>query len=367
MALEQRRPRITSVITEETHRPKLPVVGYIKLGYLANKGQANQHPVEAGYFVVDDRVQREYGKEPKELDVFLPSDNLEITVPHRLAWWGKSKGVKCYGDGVNGWRATEEKSIRGKQEITRMVFYPVGDISKFGDDGNGQPICCGSTCPQFKSKDCNWDITLYVFLPRVTLNGVFQLSTHSPTKKDSVIGNILALQEILKRPLQGVPMKLVLKPYKSSATGKSLTHYNVQLELNIGSIDDINQLRNNERLLLNFSGEPLMPVRNTHPDDSELKASVKDEENVETTATVENRPRTLKENWDIVKKHTSMSNEDMLKTFGVYVKPESDKGIVAKSFDFILKGKEISKQVNEKLEQYIKDRLPMENQEDVPF
>jgi len=118
---------------------------------------------------------------------------------------------------------------------------------------------------------------------------------------------------------------------------------------------------------LNFSGEPLMPVRENRPYDSELKASVKDEEEVETTATVENRSRTLKENWDIVQKNTSMNNEDMLKIFGVYLKPGSDKGIVAKSFDFILQGKEISKQVNEKLEQYIKDRIPMENQEDVPF
>ena len=79
-----------------TDGARLPRAGVIALGYI---DESNNAPKATDHFVVPPEVQEVYGKTPRELDIMLPHEDLEVIMPAYLKRYGDKFGLICRGDG----------------------------------------------------------------------------------------------------------------------------------------------------------------------------------------------------------------------------------------------------------------------------
>jgi len=152
--------KITSIKGMEARR--MPRLGRIRLGLKVKNKNAKPcdcvngcfkctHPFETPYFVVPTEVARYCGKEPAELDIIVPLEDLETVFPRSYKWYGSSRGLKCSGN--------LEKAYRLDEKTLQRVEIP---------------------CPcSMKDKECNPSGSLQVILPKVNFGGVYQITTGS--------------------------------------------------------------------------------------------------------------------------------------------------------------------------------------------
>lgn len=79
-----------------TDGARLPRIGDIALGYI---DESNNAPKAVDYFVVPKEVQDLYGEKPRELDIMIPHEDLEVIMPAYLKRYGDKFGLICRGDG----------------------------------------------------------------------------------------------------------------------------------------------------------------------------------------------------------------------------------------------------------------------------
>jgi hypothetical protein len=202
---------------------RLPRLGRIRLGLKVQKtrrdGSTVEYPTEVNYFVTPPEVQRVYGSKPTELDIMLPSENEEAIFPQSLAWFGRSKGLRCKGDGETAERLNEQT-------------------------GQWEQRTC--PCEHYKSKDnpkgeCTEQGILMFILPKVSMGGTYQLRTGSYNSVVDINSGLDYVRALIGR-ISMVPLKLKRVARETHNDGHKQLHYTLSLTLD-ATVEGVNQLR----------------------------------------------------------------------------------------------------------------------------
>ena len=190
---------------------RLPRVGVIRLGIKAKSSKGTEYPKAVDYFVCPEEVQKVFGEHPKSLDIVFPLDDIESIFPQYYKRYGKSTGLKCKGDG----------------EVASCV----------NKDGDFEDIeCLGNKCKHYEKKECKEVATLNFIIPKVKLDGIYQIHTssfHSIVKLNSSLDYIRSMfGKISMLPFQLVLEETEIHPDKKMKK----TAYTMRLAFNAGEI-----------------------------------------------------------------------------------------------------------------------------------
>jgi hypothetical protein len=209
---------------------RLPVVGKIRLGIIKKTQKGSEYPSETPHFVLNEvkEVEDIYGAEPKELEIYFPSDDENVVIPNWYKWYaGGMKGkdgqriggkLQCYGDG------REAHFLAKRDPVTREV--PVRK-------------CLGSDCPDWKrdgTQQCKPSMSVFFFLPRVSVCGLYQIDTTSWIAINSFVSQIMLIKKQFGR-LTGIPFKIYRDPtpvtfVDSSGKEQTREHYIMKIKPN---------------------------------------------------------------------------------------------------------------------------------------
>lgn len=225
--------KFTRIKNSFSQNRRIPRLGRIRLGLKVQKrrpdGSVVEYPTEVSHFVTPPEVQAVYGPNPTELDIMLPSENEEAVFPQSLAWFGRSKGLRCKGDGENAERLNEQT-------------------------GQWEPRTC--PCEHYKTKDnpkgeCTEQGILMFILPKVSMGGTYQLRTGSYNSVVDMNSGLDYVRALIGR-ISMIPLKLRRVARETHAEGKRQTHYTLSLTLD-ATVEGINQLRSDSSRILSHA------------------------------------------------------------------------------------------------------------------
>jgi len=194
-----------------SNQVRMPRLGKIRLGVRKEAKSGAMYPSSVEYFVLSDApgVEEIYGKDPKELDIIFPSDELERVIPTWLKWFaggvrdkdGNIKGGKllCVGNGPDeqGNPGTADY-YAGRDAITRVV--PTRQ-------------CMGEQCPDWLDKkgnpQCKPSMQVMVILPRVSFYGVYIIDTTSWNSIQEFHNMLNWVRDRNNGIVRGIPFKIV--------------------------------------------------------------------------------------------------------------------------------------------------------------
>jgi hypothetical protein len=198
----------------------MPRLGKIHLGIKVEPTDKSPYPKAVDYFVCPPEVQEVYGKEPKELDIMLPSENPEQFAQQWLRRYSRTQGLICIGDGINCRRKVDVQTGAMVTKDSREWVWK-------------ESICNSQECPDYTNKLCRRIINLQVFLFNCPGLGVYQIDSSSFYS----IVNINSMVAMLKATLgrcSMLPLKLVLGPVEVTPPGESKkTVYVMHISSNI--------------------------------------------------------------------------------------------------------------------------------------
>jgi hypothetical protein len=218
---------------------RIPRLGKIRLGKKVKKKKADKrcthdkgedcmyctYPTETSYFVVPREVEQMYGEEPTELDILFLSNEIEDIFPQSYEYY-RSSGLYCYGNGEAAERYDE-------------------DVKKF------LPREC--PCEYLTEKGlCGERAHLLVILPKVSMGGVYQITTSSFNSIVDITSSLDFVKRLIGR-FELVPLKLKRKPPQTRHDGKKQTHYTMKIEL-AADLQAVNELRGGAKRIL--GGQP---------------------------------------------------------------------------------------------------------------
>jgi len=198
----------------------LPVIGKIRLGITKLSAKGTEYP--------DETVEAVYGKEPKSLEIFFPSDDENKCIPNWFKWYaggvkgkdGKRIGGKlqCYGDGEVAYH------LAARDPVTKVV---------------PQRECKERECPDWEKNgmpQCKPSMSVYCILPRVSILGIYQIDTTSWSAIDSFVAQFTMLKEQYGK-VKGIPFTIYRQPEQKTfvdKTGKqqTKTHYIMRIKPN---------------------------------------------------------------------------------------------------------------------------------------
>ncbi len=225
--------RFTRIKSSFSQNRRIPRLGKIRLGLKVQKrrqdGSTVEYPTETNFFVVPPEVEAVYGPKPTSLDIMLPSDNEEAVFPQSLAWFGRSKGLRCKGDGETAERLNEQT-------------------------GQWEPRRC--PCEHYRTKEnprgeCTEQGILMFILPKVSMGGTFQLRTGSYHSVVDINSGLDYVRALIGR-ISMVPLKLQRVARETHADGKKQVHYTLSLTLD-ATVDGVNQLRGDTSRILSHA------------------------------------------------------------------------------------------------------------------
>lgn len=227
---------------------RLPRLGKIRLGVkVVNPKTGAERPREVDYFVVPPEVAKIYGEQPKELDVLFPVNDIEIIFPQAYKWYGKSRGLKCIGNGVTAYRYNEETGTMQERE-----------------------------CPcEIKGTQCALRAHLLFILPKVSMGGIYQIDVGSYNSIIDINSGLEYIQSLIGR-FAMVPLKLKRVPREIVYEGNKRIHYPLQIVFE-GDIDLINALRGETTRILATTNVALPAIEDVNPRFDEEAVVVVDE------------------------------------------------------------------------------------------
>ena len=174
-------------------------------------------------FDPDFAVIEAHGERTREIDVVLMGDN-----PHSSEYqmWSAAE-LKCHGDGVKAERVlsmgNEQMPGWSEAKVSRLKMFPVSpcwtDGCQYAADGGG----------------CKPGVTLNFQLAnsmRIGATAYFHTtSIRSASQIFSSLETIRIMAGRVGASLVGLPLKMVLAPFRSNHKGQSATQYAVSLEL----------------------------------------------------------------------------------------------------------------------------------------
>ncbi|MGB9812468.1 MAG: hypothetical protein ACPLRZ_11415 [Thermovenabulum sp.] len=201
---------------------RLQRIGQIAIGKKDERGI----PTPTDYFVVPDEVKKVYGEKPRELDIIIPSEDIETIFPAYLKRYGEQYGLICRGDGEYASLSLAYAKINPQEYRLKRVgddfFDEYGEkLSKeIGRDGKEwlQIRCTYKNCPLYKAKKCKEIAVLNVILPKVSsLLGVYSIDTGSFNSYINIRNALELLRRMIGR-ISFVPLKLKVKMVETHPT-----------------------------------------------------------------------------------------------------------------------------------------------------
>ena len=190
---------------------RMPRLGKIRLGIIVENGP-KRYPKQTDYFVCPPEVQAIYGKEPKELDILIPSKELEAVFSQYYKMYGKSTGLKCRGDGERAYRFDKDKD----------TWLPCD--------------CLGKDCPDYQAKNCKERAHLMIMLPRVERVGCYQIDTSSINSIININSSLDLIKAVTGR-FHMIPCILSLKPREVQVKGVKKTVWCLGIELHMSLVE----------------------------------------------------------------------------------------------------------------------------------
>lgn len=222
-------------------KPRLPILGKIRLGIRKESAKGSLYPVEVEHFVLTDApgVAEVYGEDPKELDVFFPADDIDAVLP---TWY------KAYGAGK---KDSQGNLIGGKincmgegpivQEIDGEIVESPGNAQHFAARDPVTKVvpmrpCMGQKCPDYIAKKCKQTMKVVVILPTVSLYGAFQIDTTSWHSIRSFHDLINHIKNLNGGSIKYVPLKIVreetVTTYEENGQQVTKVHHIMKLKPN---------------------------------------------------------------------------------------------------------------------------------------
>ncbi len=254
-----------------SERRRLPRLGKIRLGIKkVSKKSGKEYPAEVDYFVVPPEVEKLYGPQPKELDVMLPVNELDVIFPQKYTWYGQSRGPKCIGNGENAIRVNEQTGEFEDRECP---------------------------CELLEEGKCQRRAHLMVILPQISLGGVYQIDVGSYHSIVDINSGLEYVEALIGR-FAMVPLKLRRVPRDTYGSGSKQTHYTLSIHADV-NVDMLNALRENTQKILMGQQYALPAPEQINPVMDEGKIEYIDEEDVleqeATMGEVETPPKQTKQ------------------------------------------------------------------------
>jgi len=264
-----------------TDGARLPRTGVIALGYI---DEGNNAPKAVDYFVVPPEVQEVYGSTPRELDIMLPHEDLEVVMPAYLKRYGDKFGLICRGDG----EAAHLSINYGNLAEYGVVWQNGRYVSK----GTGEVLtveaikgrkyikipCAYKDCPSYKAKKCREVAILSVLLYKVPGGiGVYSIDTGSFNSYQNIKNALQMLRAMFGR-ISLIPLKLKVTMQEKNPSiekdGKTIQIKRfvpvMYIDLGQYTLEDVLRMAREQRLLA-VAHMPAALSMTIEPPDDEVK------------------------------------------------------------------------------------------------
>ena len=206
--------------------------GKIRLGIKVKYGKDKEgndlyRPKETEFFVCPSEVKAFYGEKPKKLSIMFPLNDMESIFPQAYKFYGKSKGLKCSGDGVDATFVNDEGEMENRK-------CPCENLKPYD--------------PKTKTGGCSKRGTLLFFIPAVSLGAVYAMDFGSFHSIVDVQSGIALAQEMLKGRIAMVPFTLSRVQKETHNEDKKQIHWTLQCELAIKDPKEIKRIREGENI-----------------------------------------------------------------------------------------------------------------------
>lgn len=208
--------------------PKAPSVNYPrKIGYFTFS-----HPTIIDgreQFVPDFGAIEAHGPTPTEIDIILLDDNPFAGAAYQM--WSSSE-LLCKGDGMNAMRVIK---LATDAELDLARAYADAGERTFPIDN-----CWTGTCPYSKETMKNGkpqpsackpggDLKFQV-ANNIRVGGTAYFHTTGYRSISSIFSSLYRIRTLTGGRLSGIPLKMVLRPFKTNHNGQPATQYAVALE-----------------------------------------------------------------------------------------------------------------------------------------
>lgn len=260
---------------------RLPRLGHIALGVKTENGT----PVAVDYFVVPPEVQEVYGPQPRELDVVLPAEDVDVIMPAWLKRYGNQFGLICRSDGETaGINANYLKNNSAEYGVTfhnGKFIGQDGEVLNFVKSGGKdwvQNRCLYQGCPLYPKK-CTEVAILSVILYKVPgVLGVYSLDTGSFNSYQNVKNSIQMLQAMVGRA-SFIPLKLKVRMQEVNPTisqGESVIQIKkkvpiIYLDMGEYTLENVIEMARERRLTITALALPAPKTVDVEPPNEEEK------------------------------------------------------------------------------------------------
>lgn len=274
--------------------PRFPRLGTIALGVRNEDGA----PQAVDHFVVPPEVQAVYGPQPRELDVVLPSEDLEVVMPAWLKRYGDKFGLICRGDGETATVAENYPALTEYGVVVKNVGVYVSaetgqvlEVEQRGDRAWVRIPCRYRICPFYLADKCSEVVLLNVILLRIPgVLGVYSLDTGSINSYRNIRDAVGMLRAMVGR-VAFVPLKLRVKMETKNpqlTDGRRIRRQVPVLYVDAGDLtmERLIEMAKAKKLLASIA-LPTAPPVEIEPDDEDRKPDLlygpfpPDEENAE--------------------------------------------------------------------------------------
>lgn len=230
------------MILDVTHRRDGSPIQHLTIGYKASigipPGNGSNFPQRLDHFritaksgkgewvedadftkLLSDKYSKS-GNPLREFEVILLSDDPEQVFRTSYEWWSKTE-CKCRGNGLDAQRRRTALTDSQKKEI-----QPTTDWLKW--------TVCGNGCPQLEEGLCKPSGNLYFMFPDKPIMGsagFFHTSGYESIKRLS--SSIEMIRSITGGRLRGIPLSLVIRPYKARYDDNGTVKTSVQFAANL--------------------------------------------------------------------------------------------------------------------------------------
>lgn len=172
-----------------------------------------------GNFKPDTKVMELLGDKPRELDIMLLYDEVNLNFPHFYALYS-GKTMKCKGNGETAVRYLKDG---GEEEVT----------------------CNPETCEFHQRGNCKVNGIFNCVLKQTQkVGGVYRFRTTSWNSVNNILGSLHFIKSLTGGVLAGIPLKMVLKPKTTTVEGDNgrfqTTVYIVHIEFD-GKVNELQE------------------------------------------------------------------------------------------------------------------------------
>lgn len=168
---------------------RIPRDSKIKIGEKRKNANGKEYPVALDYFKFDESIQPKieeiYGCKPKEIDVMIPCEDLDVAFPQYRKCYGKT-GLKCKGDG-------EKAIVMVKGEYVHKI--------------------CNPDSEECEKSGCKPIATLNVLLPKIPGARVYPINTSSWNSIVNLNSCIEQIKAMTGGRISFINLKLKLEPH----------------------------------------------------------------------------------------------------------------------------------------------------------